>query len=82
MSVVYQYGVRNVNESGNCKDFLTLNNRTTCCSPRNDECYSYHYDVRCYCDSFCHRAESQDCCSDAEFTCGYDFVRMGMYHRA
>ncbi len=54
---------------GTCDEFLRLNGLEKCCSSQDDECYMIHYDTRCYCDVFCHRNTSSDCCPDGAFTC-------------
>merc|ERR1712215_639079 len=35
-----------------------------CCSGRADACSVRILDTRCYCDSFCNRTGSSDCCPD------------------
>jgi len=57
---------------GRCDEFLKLNSLASCCSNRNDECYMYHYDTKCYCDEFCNRRpNSSDCCEDGFQTCTF-----------
>ncbi len=50
---------------GTCAEFLKINALDSCCNNREDECFMYHYDTKCYCDNFC----KIDCCSDSETIC-------------
>jgi hypothetical protein len=40
-----------------------------CCSDRDDSCSASHDDTTCYCDSFCNRTASPDCCPDHWIYC-------------
>merc|ERR1712142_443668 len=40
-----------------------------CCSGRTDACSVRILDTRCYCDSFCNRTGSSDCCPDYSTHC-------------
>lgn len=66
----FKHGDRNHELYGaTCREFLNLNNLDTCCTRRDDDCYMIHYDTRCYCDVFCERPDSSDCCPDARGVC-------------
>jgi hypothetical protein len=52
-------------EDGYCAQFIWLNEIDNCCDGRNDNCYVYIADTRCYCDSFC----TKDCCPDIKTSC-------------
>ncbi|RNA33934.1 tubulointerstitial nephritis antigen-like [Brachionus plicatilis] len=66
----FKHGNRqNEFNGGTCSEFINLNNLDSCCSQRDDDCYMIHYDTRCYCDIFCERPDSSDCCPDAKKVC-------------
>ena len=56
---------------GSCAEFLRLNKRRECCVERDDECYMWHFDSRCYCDLFCAERVDKwsDCCPDGREAC-------------
>ena len=60
---------RNNRISGTCDEFLKINNRSECCTSRNDGCYITNFDAVCYCDSFC-LSDFDNCCSDSIAICG------------
>ena len=59
---------KNKRKGGTCAEFFKMNNRTECCTSRDDECFVTNFDSVCYCDIFCHSAFN-DCCSDVQTTC-------------
>ncbi len=63
---------KNKRKGGTCAEFFTLNNRTECCTSRDDDCFIINFDSTCYCDIFCY-SEFKDCCSDFEATCNDSF---------
>lgn len=48
-----------------------------CCPGRDDACKIPYYDTACYCDEFCQRSNSSDCCPDHQEFCGVT----GFYER-
>ena len=54
----------NSKQGATCAEFLYKNHMDSCCSGRNDECYMIHFDARCYCDQFCGKNSTSDCCPD------------------
>lgn len=54
-----------------CASRLTraIGHTTDCCLGRNDDCSIPYYDTMCYCDQFCHRTKSTDCCPDYYAVC-------------
>jgi len=67
---------KNKKNGGTCKEFYSLNNLTSCCLDRNDDCFMFHYDTRCYCDEFCRI----DCCVDVFEKCSLK-ISMFIYNK-
>jgi hypothetical protein len=67
---------KNKKNGGTCKEFYSLNNLTSCCLDRNDDCFMFHYDTRCYCDEFCR----VDCCVDVFEKCSLK-ISMFIYNK-
>ncbi|CAF0948760.1 unnamed protein product [Brachionus calyciflorus] len=53
-------------KGGTCREFLEKNQLSSCCLGRDDDCYMTHYDTRCYCDQFCGKNKTGDCCPDVK----------------
>lgn len=66
LSVYFHGSGHNILHGATCAEFLVKNHMNSCCNGRNDECYMIHYDTRCYCDQFCGKNSTSDCCPDVK----------------
>lgn len=64
ISAYFHGNGHNSKRGGTCGEFLFKNRMHSCCPGRNDQCYMIHFDTRCYCDQFCGKNSTSDCCPD------------------
>ncbi len=58
---------------GTCAELKKINNRSECCSTRDDNCFIINFDSKCYCDNYCdYDPANNDCCSDVIKSCRID----------